>query len=41
MELLCGCFDAAFLGFLFEAELAAGGVDVVAFFEAEVGRFWG
>ena len=27
----------AFFGFLFEAELAAGGVDVVAFFEAEGG----
>ena len=27
----------AFGGFLFEAELAAGGVDVVAFFETEVG----
>jgi len=29
--------DEAFGGFLFEAELAAGGIDVVAFFEAEGG----
>jgi hypothetical protein len=29
--------DDAFFGFLLEAELAAGGIDVVAFFEAQGG----
>ena len=34
---LRGCFDDPFRGLLLDAGLAAGGVDVVAFFEAQIG----
>ena len=32
----CWSFDDSFFGLLFEAELAAGGIDVVALFQSEI-----